>query len=80
MTMDSTEDKVFKVFSSVLQLSVEDTRENLEYNVTKGWNSIGHMTIISGLEEAFDCMLDTDDVLDMSSFQKAIGIMEKYIS
>ena len=48
------------------------------YQETKNWDSIAHMTLVAGLEEAFDCMLDTDDILDMSSFNKAVEIMAKY--
>ena len=33
------------------------------------------MTLVAGLEEAFDCMLDMDDILDMSSYDRALDIM-----
>ena len=36
------------------------------------------MMLVAGLEEAFDCMLDMEDILDMSSYDKALNIMAKY--
>ncbi len=72
------EERVFTVFADVLELSADADKSTLVYNETKGWDSLGHMRIIAGLEENFDCMLETDDILDMSSFEKAMSIMEKY--
>lgn len=78
ISMSMHEDKVFAVFREVLDLLEGRDRTTLVYNETAGWDSIGHMTIVAGLEESFDCMLDTDDILDMSSFGKAVEIMANY--
>lgn len=72
------DDKIFLVFKDILKLPDDIDRATLRYNETKGWDSIGHMSLVAGLEDSFDCMLDTDDILDMSSFDKASEIMEKY--
>lgn len=42
------------------------------------WDSIGHMSLIATLEEAFDIMMDTDDIIDFSSFEKGKEILKKY--
>ncbi len=73
------EERVFTVFADVLELSADVDKSTLAYNETKGWDSLGHMRIIAGLEEDFDCMLETDDILDMSSFEKAVSIVKKYV-
>jgi len=36
------------------------------------------MAMVASIEEAFDIMLDTDDIIDMSSFAKAKEIISKY--
>ena len=72
------ESKLFEVFKSTLNLADDFDKQELQYNVTQGWDSIAHMSIVAGLEEAFDCMLDTDDILDMSSYSEAVRIMDKY--
>lgn len=71
-------EKIFGVFAETLQVSEDEPRDTIVYQETKNWDSIAHMTLVAGLEEAFDCMLDTDDILDMSSFNKAVEIMAKY--
>ena len=50
----------------------------LEYQSIKQWDSIGHMSLIAALEEAFDIMLDTDDIIDFSSYEKGKEILRKY--
>ena len=52
--------------------------ENIKYNEIPEWDSIGHMTLMSGLEEGFNITLETDDIIDFSSFKKGIDILKKY--
>jgi acyl carrier protein len=52
--------------------------ENFEYAKTPGWDSVAHMRLIAAMEAAFDIMLATEDVIDMSSFRKAKEILGKY--
>ena len=35
------------------------------------------MTLIAALEDTFDIMMDTDDIIDLSSFEKGKEILEK---
>ena len=52
--------------------------ENIKYNEIPEWDSIGHMTLMSGLEEGFSITMETDDIVDFSSFKKGIDILKKY--
>ena len=36
------------------------------------------MGLIAGLEESFDIELETDDIIDFSSFNKGKEILKKY--
>jgi acyl carrier protein len=60
--------------------SIKDSSQlnNLEYNGIESWDSIGHMGMISELEEKFDIMLDTDDIIDFSSYNRGKEILQKY--
>ena len=42
------------------------------------WDSVGHMTLMAAIEDAFDIMLDTDDIVDFSSYEKGKEILKKY--
>ena len=59
---------------------VEETviNEKLEDQSIPEWDSIGHMGLIAALEEAYDISIDTDDVIDFSSFEKGKEILKKY--
>ena len=65
---------VFKIsFNRIIKVSSE-----LKYNDIPEWDSIGHMTLISGLEEEFNISIETDDIIDFSSFEKGKEILKKY--
>ncbi|MCL2633262.1 MAG: acyl carrier protein [Oscillospiraceae bacterium] len=51
---------------------------NLEYQAIPEWDSIGHMSLITALEDVFDIMMDTDDIIDFSSFEKGKELLKKY--
>ena len=59
-----------KTFISSLSIDEKVFSEKLEYNEIPEWDSIGHMTLMSGLEESFGITLETDDIIDFSSYKK----------
>ncbi len=75
--MDNIE-KYKKIFVESLDISIESVNDNLKYNDIPEWDSIGHMTLMSGLEDGFNITLETDDIVDFSSFSKGKEILEKY--
>ena len=49
----------------------------LTYQSTPAWDSVGHMNLITALEENFDIMFETDDIVDFNSYEKGIEILKK---
>lgn len=70
-------EKYTKVFMDTLQIDA-DTCKGLKYQDVDLWDSVGHMTLIAALEDEFDIMLETDDIIDFASFEKGKGILTKY--
>ena len=66
--------QAFENSTSIPRPMIHDT---LSYGV-EGWDSVAHMSLIAEIESAFDIMMDTDDVISMSSFGKAKEILNKY--
>ena len=66
------------IFIKSLSINSNKFNENIKYNEIPEWDSIGHMTLMSGLEEGFSITMDTDDIVDFSSFKKGIEILKKY--
>ncbi len=78
--MDSLHEKLKNAFTQALGIDENIVRDSLAYQSIPQWDSITHMILISEIESAFDISLETDDVIDMSSFEKAREIVKKYIS
>ncbi len=70
-------EKLAKVFAETFGISEAETK-GLQYQGIEQWDSVGHMSLIAALEDEFDIQLDTDDIIDMSSFEKAQEILAKY--
>ena len=66
------------IFIKSLSINGKKFDENIKYNEIPEWDSIGHMTLISGLEEGFNISMETDDIVDFSSFKKGKEILKKY--
>ena len=56
----------------------EDQLSGLAYQSINAWDSVGHMQLIAALEDTFDIMFDTDDIIDFSSYEKGKEFMAKY--
>ena len=56
----------------------EEQLSGLKYQDVASWDSVGHMSLVAAIEDAFDIMMDTDDIVDLSSFAKGIEILKKY--
>lgn len=70
--------KYIDIFISSLLIEKKFFKESLKYNDIPEWDSIGHMTLMSGLEDGFKISIDTDDIIDFSSFKKGMQILKKY--
>ena len=60
--------------------TVEDTVLNEDFSILniEKWDSVAHMGLISELEEAFDIMFDTDDIINFTSYICGIDLLKKY--
>ena len=70
-------EKYNEIFCENLQVTA-DQLPDLKYQGVELWDSVGHMTLMAALEDAFDIMLDTDDIIDFSSYEKGKEILKKY--
>lgn len=73
--MSNTE-KYNEVFMKTFEIAGEQLQD-LKYQDIDMWDSVGHMNLIAALEETFDIMMDTDDIIDLSSFEKGKEILSE---
>ncbi len=69
-------EKYNQAFVEALEIS-EEQLPGLEYQSIEQWDSVGHMGLVATLEDAFDIMMDTDDIIDFSSYEKGKEILTK---
>jgi acyl carrier protein len=42
----------------------------------QGWDSLGHLRLVTALQEQFGCEFEVNEVMDMDSVQKIVTICE----
>jgi acyl carrier protein len=70
--------KLVQCFTESLGLDASAVNDALAYGAIAEWDSRAHMALVAEIETAFDLMLDTDDIIAMSSFGETKSILAKY--
>jgi acyl carrier protein len=70
-------EKYSNVFIKIFSISKVKLKK-LKYQSIPQWDSVGHMSMISKLEDAFKITMDIDDIVDFSSYEKGKKILKKY--
>lgn len=71
-------EKYKEAFVKGLEIAPELVNSSLNYQGIENWDSVGHMGLVAELEDTFDIMLGTEDIIDFSSYDKGIEILAKY--
>ena len=71
-------EKLKEIYVESLGISDDVFSGELGYGTIPQWDSVAHMGLVAAIEDAFDIMLDTDDIIDMSSVIKVKEILGKY--
>lgn len=71
-------DKLNELFCSVFgvdaaKLTADFKRENVE-----NWDSVRQLSLTNGIEDAFDIMLDPEDIIACTSYDNAKAVLAKY--
>ena len=69
-------EKYNEAFTTTFEIGEEEL-QGLKYQDIPAWDSVGHMTLIAALEDSFDIMMDTEDIIDFSSYEKGKEILTK---
>ena len=75
--MTNTE-RFINSFAVSLNIDPGSVVDTLTYQSIPNWDSVAHMALVAALEGDFNIMLDTDDIIGMSSVAIAKDILRKY--
>ena len=67
-----------RIFCEVLGVPASALGESFTFADTPQWDSVAHLTLISELEDAFDVMFDSDDILHYGSYENGKNILRRY--
>ena len=65
------EQKLKDAFIQAIGLPADTDFSAVQYGVTDGWDSVAHMQLVAAIENSFDIMLGSDQVIGLSSYEKA---------
>lgn len=71
-------DKYDKVFTEVFDVNAEKLGDTFTSENIENWDSVVQLNLISGLEDEFDVMLDTEEIINLNSYLKGIEILKKH--
>lgn len=74
----SNNSKLNDAFAQSLRIDLTRITDELTFNTIEEWDSVAHMALVTEIETVFDVMLDTDEILDLSSVVKAREILSKH--
>ena len=74
----SNKEKYDKVFVDCFGVAPDVLDKNFVYQCVPAWDSVGHMGMIAALEEVFNIMMETEDIIEFGSYTIGIEKLGKY--
>lgn len=66
------------IFCEVFSVEASALGEGFDDKSVDGWDSVRQLSLTAAVEDAFDIMLDPEDILDFTSYDNAKAILGKY--
>ena len=67
-----------RLMREVLSIPEDTDLKTLERGVTSDWDSVGHVALVTALEDNFDIMFEIEDILNFKTYDQGIEILKKY--
>lgn len=71
-------EKYNKIFCDIFLVGEDVLNDSFDNESVDGWDSVKQLALTTALEDAFDIMLDAEDILDLTSYAKGKEILKKY--
>ncbi len=71
-------DKYRNIFLETFSLADDFDVENLKFQQIQEWDSVGHMDLIASLEDEFDIMFDTEEIIGLNSYARGIEMLKEH--
>jgi acyl carrier protein len=71
-------EKLNNIFAEVFSVDVSALGADFDNKSVDNWDSVHQLSLTTAVEDEFDIMLDAEDILGFSSYEKAKEILGKY--
>ena len=71
-------EKLNNIFCEVFSVEESALNSNFDKCAVEGWDSVHQLSLTSAVEDAFDIMLDAEDILEFTSYDNAKAVLAKY--
>lgn len=78
--MQSVLGRVQKAFHSAFDVDPESITIDTEPDDLKAWDSMGHVTLASSLEQEFDLTFDVDELMEMENVREIVRVIESKVT
>ena len=71
-------EKYNRVFIEVFGTKESELNDKFTYKTIPQWDSVAHLSLISELEDTFDIMFESEDILHYGSYENGKTILTRY--
>ena len=70
-------EKYRNAFMDALELEEDEVSEDLALGETSEWDSLGHMILISTIEDAFDVSIESEEMTEFDSYRSGMELLNR---
>jgi acyl carrier protein len=78
--VDETLSKVREAFRTAFDVDPQSISMETAASDIPGWDSVGHLSLASNLEQIFGISLDVDELMEMENVRAIVRIVSKKLS
>lgn len=71
-------EKYNQIFAEVFGVDASQLGPEFNSQNVDGWDSVRQLSLTTAVEDAFDIMLDAEDIIDFNSYENGKAILAKY--
>lgn len=70
-------DKIYEIFSNIMELDIDLVTDDLSYDSLNEWDSLSHIKLILALENGFGITFDSNNISKMISVKLIEEVINK---
>ena len=71
-------EKLNNIFIETFKIEASQLNDSFNIDNVSNWDSVSQLSLVTAVEDEFDIMFDTEDILDFKSYSFAKQILPKY--